>query len=56
MRKKIKESLRKANAWNFVSLLSNGIDEMILDRGLRLSGEKGKELLWQELFIMIHKF
>ena len=36
--KKIKESLRKANAWNFVSSLSNGIDEMILDRGLRLSG------------------
>ena len=36
--KKIKESLRKANAWNFVSSLSNGIDEIILDRGLRLSG------------------
>lgn len=35
---KIKKSLIKANAWNFVSLLSNGIDEMILDRGLRLSG------------------
>ena len=35
---KIKESLKKANAWNFVSLLSNGINEMILDRGLRLSG------------------
>ena len=35
---KIKESLIKANAWNFVSLLSNGSYEMILDRGLRLSG------------------
>ncbi len=37
-KQKIKESLIKANAWNFVSLLSNGIDEMILDRGLRFSG------------------
>ena len=37
-KQKIKESLIKANAWNFVSSLSNGIDEMILDRGLRLSG------------------
>ena len=37
-RKKIKEVLIKANAWDFVSLLPNGIDEMILDRGLRFSG------------------
>ena len=37
-RKKIKEVLIKANAWDFVNLLPNGIDEMILDRGLRFSG------------------
>ena len=37
-RKKIKDSLIKANAWDFVSLLPDGIDEMILDGGLRLSG------------------
>ena len=37
-RNKIKESLIKANAWDFVSSLPNGIDEMILDRGLRFSG------------------
>ncbi len=35
---KIKDSLIKANAWDFVRLLPNGIDEMILDRGLRFSG------------------
>ncbi len=35
---KIKESLKKANAWHFVSLFSNGIDEMIHERGSRLSG------------------
>ena len=45
-RKKIKEVLIKANAWEFVSLLPNGIDEMILDRGIRFSGgERQKELL-----------
>ena len=37
-RNKIKNSLIKANAWDFVSSLPNGIDEMILDRGLRFSG------------------
>ena len=37
-RNKIKKSLIKANAWDFVSSLPNGIDEMILDRGLRFSG------------------
>ena len=37
-RNKIKQSLIKANAWDFVSSLPNGIDEMILDRGLRFSG------------------
>ena len=35
---KIKKSLIKANAWDFVSSLPNGIDEMVLDRGLRFSG------------------
>jgi len=37
-REKIRLCLIKANAWDFVSLLPNGIDEMILDRGLRFSG------------------
>ena len=37
-RNKIKKSLIKANAWDFVSSLPNGIDEMVLDRGLRFSG------------------
>ena len=37
-RKKIKKSLIEANAWEFVSSLPNGIDEMVLDRGLRFSG------------------
>ena len=37
-RNKIKNSLIKANAWEFVSSLPNGIDEMIFDRGLRFSG------------------
>ena len=37
-RNKIKNSLIKANAWEFVSSLPNGIDEMLLDRGLRFSG------------------
>ena len=37
-RNKIKDSLIKANAWDFVSSLPHGIDEMILDRGLRFSG------------------
>ncbi len=37
-KKKIKHSLIKANAWDFISLLPNGIDEMVLDRGLRFSG------------------
>ena len=37
-RNKIKEVLIKASAWDFVTLLPNGIDEMILDRGLRFSG------------------
>ena len=37
-RNKIKNSLIKANAWEFVCSLPNGIDEMILDRGLRFSG------------------
>ena len=37
-RNKIKKSLMKANAWDFVSSLPNGIDEMIFDRGLRFSG------------------
>jgi ABC-type bacteriocin/lantibiotic exporter with double-glycine peptidase domain len=37
-KKKIKEVLIRANAWDFISLLPNGIDELILDRGLRFSG------------------
>ena len=37
-RKRIKSSLIKANAWDFVSKLPNGIEELIFDRGLRFSG------------------
>ena len=37
-RNKIKKSLIEANAWEFVSSLPNGIDEMVLDRGTRFSG------------------
>ncbi len=37
-RKKIEDSLVKANAWDFVCSLPNGIDEMIFDNGLRFSG------------------
>ena len=37
-KKKIKEVLIRANAWDFISLLPKGIDELILDRGLRFSG------------------
>ncbi len=37
-REKIKKSLIKANAWDFISKLENGIDEIIFDRGIRFSG------------------
>ena len=37
-RNKIKKSLIKANPWDFVSALPNGIDEVILERGVRFSG------------------
>ena len=42
--KKIKLSLIKANAWNFVNKLPNGIDELILDRGSRFSGGERQRL------------
>lgn len=35
---KVVETLKKANAWNFVSLLKNGIDTEVGERGVRLSG------------------
>ena len=34
----VKESLIKANAWDFVSKLPKGINELIFDRGVRFSG------------------
>lgn len=37
-RERIKSSLIKANAWDFISKLPNGIEELIFDRGLRFSG------------------
>ena len=43
-RKKIRESLIKANAWKIVNELSNGIDEIIYDRGLRFSGGERQKL------------
>ena len=42
--KKIKEVLIRANAWDFISSLPNGIDELILDRGLRFSGGERKRI------------
>ena len=41
---KIKNSLIKANAWDFVSKLPNGIDEIVFDRGLRFSGGERQRL------------
>jgi len=41
---KIKESLIQANAWNFVSNLPNGIDEIIYDKGMRFSGGQRQKL------------
>ncbi len=42
--KKIKEVLIRVNAWDFISSLPNGIDELILDRGLRFSGGERKRI------------
>ena len=41
-RKKVKETLLISKAWKFVKELPNGIDEIILDRGMRFSGRKAK--------------
>ena len=38
-RAKVKESLEKANAYEFVKKLDKGIDQNILDRGSRFSKE-----------------
>ena len=43
-RKKVKEALVQANAWNFVNKLSLGIDEIIFDRGVRFSGGERQRL------------
>ena len=43
-RKKIINSLKKANAWTFVKNLPNGIDEIIFDRGMRFSGGQRQKL------------
>ncbi len=48
---KIINSLKKANAWNFVQKLPNGIEEIIYDRGMRFSGgEKQKLSLARALY------
>lgn len=41
---KVKESLIKANAYEFVNKLPNGINECILDRGSRFSGGERQRL------------
>ena len=41
---KIKQCLVKANAWEFVKNLPNGIDELILERGIRFSGGERQRL------------
>ena len=41
---KIKQSLIKANAWDFVKKLPNGINEIIYDRGMRFSGGQRQKL------------
>ena len=43
-RKKIKDSLIKANAWDFINKLSKNIDEEIYDRGVRFSGGERQRL------------
>ena len=43
-RKKVVDSLKKANAWKFVEKLPNGIDEIIYDRGMRFSGGQRQKL------------
>ena len=51
-RHKVKESLLISNAWNFVKELPNGIDEIILDRGMRFSGgERQKLALARALYL-----
>ena len=40
----IKKALIKANAWDFVNKLPNGIDEIVFDRGLRFSGGERQRL------------
>ena len=41
---KIKSTLIKANAWDFVSKLPNGLNELIFDRGIRFSGGERQKL------------
>ena len=41
---KIKDALTKANAWDFVNKLPNGINEIVFDRGFRFSGGERQRL------------
>lgn len=51
-RKKIKDVLIQANAWEFIKKLPNGIDELIFNRGQRFSGgEKQKLALARALYL-----
>ena len=48
---KIKEALKKANAWKFVKKIPNGINEKIYDKGMRFSGgERQKIALARALY------
>ena len=43
-KEKIRKSLIKANAWDFVKKLPQGIDQIIYDRGMRFSGGQRQKL------------
>ena len=48
---KIKEALKKANAWKLVKKIPNGINEKIYDKGMRFSGgERQKIALARALY------
>ena len=49
-KEKIKSSLIKANAWDFVEKLPNSIDEIIYDKGMRFSGGERKKLALARAF------
>ena len=51
------DSLKLANAYDFVMKLPKKLETVVGERGTELSGgEKDKELFWQELFYEIQLF